>query len=153
MAVRLTGIAEKRVARRDLAVEMVTVPPGRVTDPGFLRAKGFGKPTSGSGVSISIKSNWPAFEIGQRRGSCSPVFVLGSVAVCRTGSKARHSASFCLRLRLARKPKCRIRTKPEGEHVEEKTPNELHRIQRHRFALVPVGIILPCEGDAPIFQR
>ena len=35
MALRLTGVAEKRVSRRDLAVEMVTVPPGRVTVAGL----------------------------------------------------------------------------------------------------------------------
>src|SRR5258708_13555373 len=66
------------------------------------------------GGGISIETDQPTLQIGQRRGSGSPVSMLGSAAVGRAGSKERHSASFFARLRLAKKPKCRIRTKPEG---------------------------------------
>src|ERR1035438_9184678 len=83
---------------------------------------GLGKQAMSSAVSIETKTKRPTWQIGQQRGSCSPVFVsqllgelaMGSVADGRAGIKERHSANFSARLRLARKPKWRIRTKPEG---------------------------------------
>jgi len=37
--------------------------------------------------------------------------------------------------------------------MEEKTTNELDRLQGHRFSLVAGGIVLPFESDSAIGQR
>jgi hypothetical protein len=40
-----------------------------------------------------------------------------------------------------------------GQHVKEKAPDELDRVQRHDLGLVAVRVILPQEGDLAAFDR
>jgi hypothetical protein len=58
MALRLTGVAEERVATRAHGVEMVTLPPGRVTIPGLpAGASVFRAPKRGVQAGVSCLPN------------------------------------------------------------------------------------------------
>jgi len=39
-----------------------------------------------------------------------------------------------------------------GEHMQQKTPDELDGVQRHLFHLVVVFQVAPAEADAPLVQ-
>ena len=101
----------------------------------------------------------PILQIGQIRGSCYVFAALpwlsGLIvgARCGTLSNMWTKFSFRSRTRLARKPKCRMRTKPDGGTLQQKPADELDCIQCHGFGPVAVRIVLPIEADAPIFER
>ena len=73
-----------------------------------------------AGCTISTGIRWPILQMGHRVRSRSPVFpsplalLAAPVSVGVTPSNARQRASFFLRARFARKPNCRMRTKPPG---------------------------------------
>ena len=45
-----------------------------------------------------------------------------------------------------------MRTKPEGQHVEQEAANELDRIEGHGLGAGVIGVVFPVEADAAVFQ-
>ena len=68
-------------------------------------------------------------------------------------SRARHSASFFPRARLARKPNCRMRTNPLGRICSRKRRMNSTASSVMTLRLVAVRIVLPLESHAAAFHR
>ena len=62
----------------------------------------------------------------------------------------KHSGNRVARLRLARNPKLRMRTKPGGSRWSREAAKELIDWQSHEPLLVAVRGIAPSEGDVAI---
>ena len=65
-------------------------------------------------------------------------------------SSRRHSGNRVARLRLARNPKLRMRTKPGRQQMEQEAAQELIDSQSHEPFLVAVRGVAPAEGDVAI---
>jgi hypothetical protein len=101
----------------------------------------------------STTINLPSLQIGQRCGS-SMLVVLASgsmgMGAADAASRARHWISFCLRTRLARKPKWRMRTKPEGSTWSRK--RRMNSTASHGLGAGMVRVVFPVEADATVLQ-
>ena len=73
-----------------------------------------------------------------------------AVSCCDLPSSRKQSGNRVARLRLARNPKLRMRTKTGRQQVEQEAAQELIDSQSHEPFLVAVRGIAPAEGDVAI---
>ena len=88
----------------------------------------------------------------QQTGQRSWAVISGSVARSSAPSRARQRTSILPRLRLAKKPKWRMRTKPLGRTWTRKR-QELICGDRHDLLLAAVRIVFPAKRDSIILER
>ena len=67
-------------------------------------------------------------------------------------SNARQRSSAALRLRLAKSPKWRMRTRPPGQNMQQEATQELMGRNGHDLLLAAMGIVSPAEGDAIVLE-
>jgi len=103
----------------------------------------------------SITTNRPSLQTGQQCWS-STVVMLGSesmgMGAAEAASRTRQWSSFCVRTRLAKKPKWRMRTKPGRQHVEQEATDELDRVEGHDLGAGVVRVVFPVKADMAVVQ-